>query len=385
MSSPLRPINFVWHGKLDDFVTSVAWSPDGSRLAAGAVSGQVAIYDTALGKALHIHEQAHADGCDAVAWRPDGAALATAGRDGKWKLWDADEGKVLAEHEAGAMWAEHLAWSTRPIGERGHLLALAAGNKVSLWNEQGAASGEAIKFPRTVSDIAWIMGGATLAVATSAAVSLRDPASGAEERLFDARDPILAMAFSPSGKWLMTGNQDASVHVWNTDGEAQMHMRGFPAKVRQLAWHRGSRWLATGGGPSIAVWDCSGRGPEGAHTATARVAPGAGQRAALPARGRLAGVGRARRQHRGLVADAAPEPDQPGEDRQRGDARGVVAGREAARRDRRGGRGAGAGGGVSGAYFAWNSYTFKMSRGRKLFKRSGGPGCGRPRQLVAGK
>jgi WD40 repeat protein len=263
MSSPLRPISFVWHGKLDDFVTSVAWSPDGSRLAAGAVSGQVAIYDTALGKALHIHEQAHADGCDAVAWRPDGAALATAGRDGKWKLWDADEGKVLAEHEAGAMWAEHLAWSTRPIGERGHLLALAAGNKVSLWNEQGAASGEAIKFPRTVSDIAWIMGGATLAVATSAAVSLRDPASGAEERLFDARDPILAMAFSPSGKWLMTGNQDASVHVWNTDGEAQMHMRGFPAKVRQLAWHRGSRWLATGGGPSIAVWDCSGRGPEG--------------------------------------------------------------------------------------------------------------------------
>jgi WD40 repeat protein len=71
------------------------------------------------------------------------------------------------------------------------------------------------------------------------------------------------MAFSPSGKWLMTGNQDASVHVWNTDGDAQMHMRGFPAKVRQLAWHRGSRWLATGGGPSIAVWDCSGRGPEG--------------------------------------------------------------------------------------------------------------------------
>jgi WD40 repeat protein len=267
MTSSLRAINFVWHGRLDDFVTSVAWSPDGARLAAGSVSGQVAIYDTALGKARHILEQAHADGCDAVAWRPDGLALATAGRDGKWKLWDAAEGQVLAEHEAGAMWAEHLAWSAKPIGERGHLLALAAGNKVSLWNERGAAAGEAIKFPRTVTDLAWIMGGTTLAVATSTAVSLRDPASGVEERVFEARDPILVMAFSPSGKWLMTGNQDASVHVWNTDGEAQMHMRGFPAKVRQLAWHRGSRWLATGGGPSIAVWDCSGRGPEGREPA----------------------------------------------------------------------------------------------------------------------
>ena len=139
----------------------------------------------------------------------------------------------------------------------------ARGNKVTLWNETGEPCGDAIKFPRTVTDIAWILGGTTLAVATSDAVSLRDPASGAEERVFAARDPILVMAFSPSGKWLMTGNQDASVHVWNTDGDAQMHMRGFPAKVRQLAWHRGGRWLATGGGPSIAVWDCSGRGPEG--------------------------------------------------------------------------------------------------------------------------
>ena len=52
------------------------------------------------------------------------------------------------------------------------------------------------------------------------------------------------MAFSPSGKWLMTGNQDCSIHVWNTDNGGEMHMRGYAAKVRQLAWHRGSRWLA---------------------------------------------------------------------------------------------------------------------------------------------
>ncbi len=229
----------------------------------GAVSGQVAIYDAAAGKALRIHEQAHADGCDAVAWRPDGVMLATAGRDGKWRLWNADPGdQCLAEHDAGAMWAEHLAWSARPIGERGHLLAVGAGKQVTFWNEHGAASGEPLKLQKTVADLAWIMGGATLALATSTEVIVHNPADG-DERTFTARDPILIMAFSPSGKWLMTGNQDASVHVWNTDGETQMHMRGFPAKVRQMAWHRASRWLATGGGSSIAVWDCSGRGPEG--------------------------------------------------------------------------------------------------------------------------
>ena len=258
----LRPIQFVWQGRLEDFVTSLAWSPDGPRLAAGSVSGQVAIYDTATGKTLHLFAQAHAEGCDAVAWRPDGRALATAGRDGTWKLWDAEEGKLLVEHEAGALWAEHLAWSAQPVGERGHLLALGVGNKVTLWNEQGAASGEPLKLGKVVAEVAWIMGGATLAIATSTEIVVHDPADG-DERVFKSRDPILNMAFSPSGKWLMTGNQDASVHVWNTDNGGEMHMRGFAAKVRQLAWHRGGRWLATGGGPSIAVWDCSGSGPEG--------------------------------------------------------------------------------------------------------------------------
>jgi WD40 repeat protein len=259
----LRPIAFVWHAKLEDFNTSLAWSPEGDRLAAASVSGQVAIYDAAQGRPIHLFEQAHADGCDALAWRPDGKALATAGRDGAWKLWDTTEGKILAEHEAGTMWAEHLAWSSKLIGERGHLLALGAGSKVTLWTETGEPTGEAIKLTKTVTEMAWVLGGATLAVATSTKVSLRDPVNGNEERAFHSRDPILNMAFSPSGKWLMTGNQDCSVHVWNTDNGGEMHMRGFAAKVRQLAWHRGSRWLATGGGHSIAVWDCSGRGPEG--------------------------------------------------------------------------------------------------------------------------
>ncbi|HEV3272618.1 MAG TPA: hypothetical protein VGZ93_10600 [Candidatus Methylacidiphilales bacterium] len=263
----LRPIAFVWHGKLEDFNTSLAWSPEGGRVAVGSVSGQVAIYDAAQGRAIHLFERAHVDGCDALAWRPDGRALATAGRDGAWKLWDATDGKILAEHEAGAMWAEHLAWSSRPIGEGGHLLALGAGNKVTLWTEAGepagGAAGKGISFTKTVAEMAWVLGGATLAVATSTGVSLRDPSTGEEQRAFHARDPILNMAFSPSGKWLMTGNQDCSVHVWNIENGGEMHMRGFAAKVRQLAWHRGSRWLATGGGPSIAVWDCAGRGPEG--------------------------------------------------------------------------------------------------------------------------
>ena len=227
------------------------------------------ILDVATERTLHRLEPAHAEGCDALAWRPDGKALATAGRDGKWRLWDSESGRQLVEHNTGALWPEHATWSpghakgSPADGSKGALLALSAGSKVSLWNEQGEPVGEPMKLPRAVVDLAWVLGGRTLAVAVSTTISLRNFDHEDESRTFAARDPVLSFAMSPSGKWLLTGNQDSSIHVWNCDANVEMHMRGYPAKVRQLAWHRGSRWVATGGGPSVAVWDCSGRGPEG--------------------------------------------------------------------------------------------------------------------------
>ena len=39
-------------------------------------------------------------------------------------------------------------------------------------------------------------------------------------------------------------------------------MYGYPGKVKELAWNESGRFLATGGSPTVNVWDCSGKGPE---------------------------------------------------------------------------------------------------------------------------
>jgi WD40 repeat protein len=41
--------------------------------------------------------------------------------------------------------------------------------------------------------------------------------------------------------------------------------------VRELSWDFTGRFLATGGGPTVCVWDCAGKGPEGS---TPKMMPG---------------------------------------------------------------------------------------------------------------
>ena len=39
-------------------------------------------------------------------------------------------------------------------------------------------------------------------------------------------------------------------------------MWGYETKVLEPAWSFNSRYLATGGGTQVVIWDCSGKGPE---------------------------------------------------------------------------------------------------------------------------
>ena len=63
-------------GMLKDRVTTIAWSPQGKRLAAGLYTGQIAVWDMTSFTPLALL-QGHIDGVSALAWSPDGSMLAS--------------------------------------------------------------------------------------------------------------------------------------------------------------------------------------------------------------------------------------------------------------------------------------------------------------------
>ena len=73
-----------WQGH-KTLVYTVAWSPDGSMLAAGCMNGTLIIWDVLNG--TEVKQDNSGEGFFELSWNSDGQRLAGAGKDGV-RIWD---------------------------------------------------------------------------------------------------------------------------------------------------------------------------------------------------------------------------------------------------------------------------------------------------------
>jgi WD40 repeat protein len=77
-------------------VWSVAWSPDGMRLATASADGTVKMWAAAGGPEL-LTLKGHAGEVHSASWSPDGRRLSTGSADGTVKVWDAATAEAVEE------------------------------------------------------------------------------------------------------------------------------------------------------------------------------------------------------------------------------------------------------------------------------------------------
>ncbi|HEY4301945.1 MAG TPA: WD40 repeat domain-containing protein [Candidatus Didemnitutus sp.] len=276
-----------WAAILDDYVIGLAWSPDGSGLAAGATSGAVTIFDSPNGAVRH-KLAGHEEGLNALAWGPAGSdLLATGGQDGKARFWRVSDGQKIGEAALGSSWVEHLAWRASADGSA-PLLFASGGRKLAALSPDGTVAHAFPDAPKSISALAVspaaLLGGESatgiscLAAAHFGGIAVWHATSFQPVREFTYGNALPAITWSPDGRWLVAGCQDNAVHLWAPAEDIELHMSGYESKLRELSFSMDSKWLATGGGRDACVWDCSGAGPADREPM------------ALPHEGRVCGV-----------------------------------------------------------------------------------------------
>lgn len=124
----------------DAGVTSVAFSPDGYFLVAGALDKAIRIWDVNTGDLLKTIPEAHSDSVYSVGFSPDGLSLISGGLDRSVNLWRFDpsdkflvKGEELAGHKDFVL-------ATSFLGDSGYAVSGSKDRQLLIWKTRSTAS-----------------------------------------------------------------------------------------------------------------------------------------------------------------------------------------------------------------------------------------------------
>ncbi len=200
---------------------AVAFSPDGSRIAAGSNDHTVRIWDPATGKEVQ-RLRGHTAAVWGVAFVAGGRQLVTGAWDQSLRLWDVDTGKQVRLFEGVRDHVRCLACS--PDGQ-----FLAAGH----FSDQQPGT-----------------------------LRLCDLAQGKEIRTFRGHtQEISSVAFSPDGRMLLTSSYDQTVRLWDVaTGNEIRRFVGHSHRVEGAAFSPDGRYIASCGNQidaTVRIWDAT--------------------------------------------------------------------------------------------------------------------------------
>jgi WD40 repeat protein/serine/threonine protein kinase len=263
---PVRFQAFEGHGAP---VRSVSFSADGKMIVSGSHDNTVKVWDADSGRSLNTF-RGHDSWVRSCAFSPDGRTVVSAGHDHRATLWNVTDyqevrvlhGKVLDGHNDAVLSAA--------FDRAGRNIVTASRDRsAKTWDfgtgaelksfEEGHAflASNAVFFPN---------GKRLLTAAVDNTVRFWDVTSGTEVSRLDRTGRSAALALSPDGKRILTGSDDRNARdqnavraakLWDVEtGKLITLLSGHKHEVMAVAFSPDGKWLFTGDAGGIGVlWD----------------------------------------------------------------------------------------------------------------------------------
>ncbi len=208
-----------------DRVLSLAFSPDGTLLAAGggeaSRSGQLTLWSTADNSLVHQFADAHSDTVYGIDFSADGKQIASAAADKFVKVFDVATKQFIRSFEGHTHHVMDVSWKS----DRTTLASAGADNAIKVWNaETGEQARTIATYTRQVTSLAYV-GQQDIIVSSSGdkRVFFHTASNGAPAREFKGNsDYVYRTATNADGTIVVSGGEDGIVRVWNAADAAEL-------------------------------------------------------------------------------------------------------------------------------------------------------------------
>lgn len=244
----------LWSTKAEQEVERVAFSPDGTMLAAGGEDDLLRLFSPLDGKLMKTLP--HTSGIDSLRWSRDGAFLATGEEDGIVRLWSMPEARQVGQGKVGGAINE---LDFTPDGK----LLLAAGDlngvrifstkDMLLLKELGRDGNAPTISARFSPD-----GKLVAAAGREGHVVIWDLAGGNIVRHMNfTGQKVESLTFSPDGLYLLYAGHDPHIRVIRLADWSLVHLSQAVDNAEYLSFSRNGSFLASAhqdGAVRLWVW-----------------------------------------------------------------------------------------------------------------------------------